>query len=311
MGFRLKGLRAILAKIETVYGTDPTPTGAANAMYCYDPSITPMELVKAERAPARPYFGADSSIVGGTPVKVEFSCDLAGSGAAGTAPALGPLLRACGLSETVNASVDVTYQPISSAFESITLYVNMHGVNHKITGARGTVSFDFSNGAIPKAKFSFTGIYNAPTDVALPVLTLTSWQKALVMNRVNTTPFTFHGISAVVSKFSLDIGASISWKDWVNNAEEVRYTDRKLSGSITLQADTIATKDWFATARAATLAALALTHGTVAGNKVKVDAANVQLFDPKYEDDDGILMHSMSLGFVPNAGNDEFTLKFL
>lgn len=301
----------LLAKIESVYGTDPTPTGAANAIYCYDPSLTPMELVKAERAPARPYFGPDATVVGGTPVKLEFSVDLAGGGAAGTVPAFGALLRACGLAETVAAGVDVTYAPVSTGFESVTLYANMDGVNHKITGARGTVSFDFSNGSIPKAKFSFTGLYNAPTDTALPSLTLTSWQKPLPMNKVNTTPLTFHGLSPVVSKFSLDIGNAVGWKDWVNNAEEVRLTDRKVSGSITVQADTVATKDWQATARAATLAALSLTHGTAAGNKVKFDASNVQLLDPKYEDDDGILMVSMGLVFVPSAGNDEFTLKVL
>lgn len=312
MAHRLKMKRAVLAKIETVYGTDPTPTGAANAIYCYDPSITPMELVKKERAPARPFLGPDTTIMGGTPVKVEFSVDMAGGGAAGTVVPFGALLRACGLSETISAGVDVTRQPVSTGFESVTLYFNLDGVQHKVTGARGNPTFEFAHGGVPTIKFSFTGIYNAPTDTALPALTLTAWQKPLVMNRVNTTPVTFHGISPVVSKLSLDLGNAVGWKDWVNNTEEVRITDRKVAGSITVQADTIAAKDWFATARAGTTGALSITHGTVAGNKVKIDAATVQVLDPKYEDDDGIVMVSMGLVFVPTAaGNDEFVWKEL
>ena len=309
---RLKMKRAILAKIETVYGTDPTPTGAANAIECYDPSLTPMELVKAERAPVRPFFGPNTTIVGGTPVKIEFSVDLAGGGAAGTAAPYGPLLRACGMSETVNAGVDVDYKPISSAFESVTLYVNQDGVLHKATGCRGNVSLEFNHGEVPKAKFSFTGIYAAPTDVALPTLTLTAWQKPLIVNKVNTTPVTFHGLSPVLTKFNIDLGNQIGWKDFVNAAEEVRLTDRKVSGGITVEADTQAVKDWFTTAKAGTTGALSITHGTVAGNKVKLDSAIVQVMDPKYEDNDGILAYSMSTMHIPGtSGNDEFTLKVL
>lgn len=312
MAHRLNMKRAVLAKIEVTYGTDPTPTGAANAIYCYDPSITPMELVKKERAPARPFLGPDSTIMGGTPVKLEFSVDVAGGGAAGTPAPFGVLLRACGLSETISAGVDVTRSPVSAAFDSVTLYFNLDGVLHKITGCRGNASFEFSHGAVPMIKFSFTGVYNAPSDTALPALTLTGWQKPLVMNKVNTTPVTFHGVSPILSKLSLDLGNSVGWKDWVNNAEEVRITDRKVAGSITVQADTIAAKDWFALARAGTTGALSLTHGTAAGNKVKLDAATVQVMDPKYEDDDGIVMVTMGLAFLPSsAGNDELVWKEL
>jgi len=308
---RLNMKRAILAKIETVYGTDPVPTGAANAIECYDPSITPMELVKAERSPVRPFFGPAATIPGGTPVKIEFSVDLAGGGAAGTVAPYGMLLRACGMSETVSAGVDVTYAPISAAFESCTLYVNQDGVLHKALGCRGNVQLEFAHGAIPKAKFSFTGVYVAPSDVALPTLTMTAWQKPLVMNKVNTTPVTFHGISPTLTKLSLDMGNAIGWKDYVNAAEEVRLTDRKVAGALTLEAGTIAVKDWFGIAKAGTTGALSVTHGTAAGNKVKIDAAVVQPLDPKPEDADGVLAYGMSLLYLPAAGNDEFTLKVL
>lgn len=311
---RIAMKRAILAKIESAYGTDPTPTGASDAMYVYDPKITPMELVVAERNPARPFFGQDTSIVGGTPVKVEFSFPLAGGGAAGTAPGYGVIKRACGMSQTISAAVDVTYALVSSSFESMTLYANLDGVNHKVTGLRGSITEEFNHGEIPLAKFSGIGLYNAPTDTALPTLTFgATWAKPLIVNKVNTTPVTLHGTAIVMSKLSIQVANELSWKDYPNGTEEVRFTGRpKVTGSITIQADTVAAKDWFGIAKAGTTGAFTLTHGTAAGNKVKRDAATVQLFNPSYEEEDGVQMLKMDLGFFPtSAGNDEIVEKAL
>lgn len=313
MAMRIALKRAILAKIESTYGTDPTPTGAADAMYVYDPKITPMELVVSERNPARPFFGPDVSAVGGTPVKVEFSFPLAGGGAAGTAPGYSVIKRACAMSATVNSGVDVTYAPVSSAFESVTLYANLDGVNHKVTGLRGSITEEFNHGEIPLAKFSGVGLYNAPTDTALPTLTFgATWPKPLIVNKVNTTPVTLHGTAVIMSKLSIQVANDVSWKDYVNGTEEVRITGRKVTGSITIQADSIATKDWFGIAKAGTTGAFTLTHGTTAGNKVKRDSATVMLLNPSYEEEDGVMMVKMDLGFFPtSAGNDEIVEKAL
>ena len=44
-------------------------------------------------------------------VEVTFEVEMAGSGTAGTAPAFGPLLKACGNSETIVTDTSVTYAP--------------------------------------------------------------------------------------------------------------------------------------------------------------------------------------------------------
>lgn len=312
MAHRLTAKRALLAKIESTYGTDPTPVGGTDAMYVYDLSITPMELVKAERNPVRPFFGADATILGGTPVKLEFKVPIAGGGAAATAPGDDCVLRACGHAKTVGA--DVTYSLIGAAYESATFYANVDGVLHKVTGARGSVSFDFSHGQVPMKAYSIVGIYSAPTDTALPTVTFgATWPKPLIMNKVNTTPVTLHGISVILTKLSIKPEQSVEWRDWVNSTEEVKIVNRpKVTMDVSIQADTLAAKDWFATAKAGTTGALTITHGTVAGNKAKIDAATVQLFDPSYEDDGGIVMIKMSGLLLPSAtGNDEYTYKTL
>ena len=59
------------------------------------------------------------------------------------------------------------------------------------------------------------------------------------------------------------------------------------------------------------MGSLSLTHGTAAGNIVKIDAPRAQLFSPSYEDDDGVAMMSLSLSLVPDEGNDELVITVM
>lgn len=300
--------RAVLAKIESTYGVDPTPTGAANAILIRDLEVSPMESKGVARSLVRPFFGNDESLPGTVNAKITFGCEIAGAGAAGTAPAFGPLLRACAFSETVTAGVRVEYAPVSAALESVTIIANVDGVQHKLTGCRGTVSFDFSEGAIPVMKFDMTGVFNAITDTAAPTNIFTAWQKPLPCNRVNTPTFSLHGYSAVVEKLSLDMANVIAFRSLIGGAEQVLLTDRKPAGSVSMEATTVAAKDWWTTIKNATTGALQLVHGTAAGNIVQVDAPNVQITSPKYADKDGVAMLNGSLVVVPSAGNDEIKI---
>ena len=50
--------RSILAKAESTYGTDPTPTGTANYVQVRDLTIEPIVADEVERDLIRPYLGA-------------------------------------------------------------------------------------------------------------------------------------------------------------------------------------------------------------------------------------------------------------
>ena len=60
-----------------------------------------------------------------------------------------------------------------------------------------------------------------------------------------------------------------------------------------------------------TLQAFTLIHGTVAGNKVKLDAPKMQLVDVDETEYDGTLALKFNTTFNPNTGNDEFTITAL
>lgn len=306
----LQRKRVILAKIETTYGTDAIPTGAANAILVRNLNVTPQDADFVDRDLVRPYLGRSEQLPAAFRAMLDFEVEIAGAGAAGTAPAYAPLLRACGFAETLTALTKADYAPISTGFESVSIYMNVDGVLHKLTGARGTVSISMKVKDIPVFKFQFTGIYNAVTDVALPAPTYTAFQTPLTVTNLNTTPFTLHSYNAVLSEFQLDMTNSIVHRTLVGGAEAVLITDREPQGSLTIEATTVAAKDWWALAKAATLGAIDITHGTTAGNKVQITSSRVQLTKPQYQDMDGIAMIQMGTNYVPStAGNDELLIS--
>ena len=104
---------AILAKIESTYGVDSTPTEGANAILVSNVSINPLNAQNVDRDLIRPYMGSSEQLVGSAYIEIGFDVELAGSGAAGTAPGLWPCCCACGYQETVTASVRTEYNPVT------------------------------------------------------------------------------------------------------------------------------------------------------------------------------------------------------
>ena len=299
--------KMLLAKVETTYGVDATPTGAANAILTKDLSINLMQGNTVERNVDRTTLGGDIAIHVAPYTTVSFSVELASSGAAGTAPAWGPLLQACGFSETIVASTTATYAPVSTGFKSATLYFHIDGLLHKLLGCRGTFTVSMDPGSLPYLNFTFTGIRAAPTDTALPTPTLTAFKTPLAVNKANTPTFSLHGFAATVEKFTFDFANEITYRNVVGD-ESVMLVDRKPTGSVSLEEQALATKNFHGLALDSTLGALQVVHGTTAGSIIQIDAPKVQLLSPTYADSNGVLMLNMNLSFTPNAGDDELII---
>ena len=298
---------AVLAKVEATYGTDVVPTGAANAMEVSNVTVTPFEGERVSRDLIRPYFGDQGFVLAATYARLEGSIELAGSGAAGTAPAYAPLLRACGMAEIITAGQKVEYKPVSASQEAVSLYANLDGVNHIMLGARGTFTLSLTPRQIPRFVFRLTGLLGPIADTPLPAAAYAGFQKPLVCSKANTS-FTLHGLSAPMESFSFDLGNTVEPRMLVGY-EGIEITDRKTSGTAVIEAVSIATKDWFSIARASTLGAIAAQHGLVAGNICEIAAAGVQVGQPTYGNTQGVLNTSLPLTFVPVAGDDEVTLR--
>lgn len=307
VAFKMKR-RAVLVKIEADYGTDAAPTGAANAILCRSVAVTPLAGEDISRDLIRTYYGNSQQIAGEKHVELDLEVELAGSGAAGTAPAWGPLLRACGFAETVNASTDVVYNPISDEEEAVTVYVHRDGILHKFTGGRGSVSFGLSTDQIPVMKFKYMGLFAPISQAALPTTDYTDWQEPLPVSSANTTGFTLHGAALSFSQLDIDMAVETVKHKVVGPASSIQIVDRKPSGTVVVQEPPLATLDLYEKARDASLGALALVHGTTPGNIVEVSAPKVGSGSPTEQELNGVQMLSLPLTINPDAGNDELVI---
>jgi hypothetical protein len=303
--------RLILAKTETTYGTDPTPTGAANAILVRNLEITPLQADTVTRDLIRPYLGNSDQLLAQTRVEVTFEVELAGSGAAGTAPAYGPVLKACGLSETVVATTSVTYAPVSASFSSVTIYFHNDGIRHKVTGCRGTFELSAEVGQIPTISFTMTGIYNAPTDESLPAPTYANQAAPLIFKNGNTSNFSIFSYAGCLQSLSFQIANEVVYRELVGCTKESLIVNRAPAGDVVIEAPSIATKDFFAIATGSSTGSISFQHGATAGNIVTFTTAQADIANPSYSDQDGIQMLNLPYVAVPtSAGNDELSLVY-
>ena len=302
--------RVILIEAESSYGTDPTPS-ATDVVLVTDLSITPQSSDVVNRDVVRPYLGSSQQLLANTRVECTFSVEFAGSGAAGTAPRYGSALKACGLSETIASGTSVTYEPISANFSSVTIHYNVDGVRHIVTGCRGIVALSAEVGSIPTLDFTFTGIYNAPTDTALPSVTYGNQATPLIFKNGNTTSFQLLSFAGALQSLSFDMGNSIVYRELVGGTKEVLLTDRAANGSVSIEAPALSSKDFFVAALSDTaLGNLTVTHGTAACNICRFSSTKVDIGDVTYGEMDGVTMLEIPYTLVPSSANDELSIVY-
>ena len=302
--------RLIAAKIESTYGTDPTP-GGGDAILVRNLEIQPLVADTVNRELVRPYLGQADQLLSQTRVEVSFEVELAGSGTAGTAPAYGPVLRSCALSETVVADTSVTYAPESSGFESCTIYYFQGPIRHKVTGCRGTFELTGEVGQIPVISFTMTGIYNAPTDETQPTPTYTNQASPVLFKEGNTTNFSAFSYAGCLMSYNFSLANDVIYRELVGCTKEILITNRAPSGTVVIEAPTITAKDFFAVATGSSTGSITFQHGQTAGNIVTMTTAQSDLGNLTYSDQDGIQMLNMPFIAVPtSAGNNEMSLAF-
>lgn len=306
----------ILAKIESTYGTDPTPTGLANALLVSNCSIG-YAYQNVNRDLVRGYFGGSEELAGLRQVNIGFDIELSGSGDAGlTAPAWAPLLKACGFGET-DAGAYFEYKPISTTLPSVTIYYYLDGVLHKALGCRGTCDFKMGIGERPVMSYSFTGLDGGVTETSNASPTLTAWQKPVVITDTNAGDFTvgctyssgaLSGGTAYPSKgLQMSLGNQIAFTPLLGG-EVVELSDRDISGSVSLDLTAAQVVTFKTAVDANTTSAMGFSFGTTSGNILVLYMPNVQRINPRAEDYNGRALMAYDLRITPSAGNDDITL---
>lgn len=296
----------LLAKQESTYGADPT-LATTDAIEIFDLDIK-QNSQNVERLPLRESLSPKSIGKSLRTVELTFSTELKGSGSAGTAPRIGRLFEACGMAETVDAGSSVVYDP-TSTLSSVAFEVYRDGLKWQILGCMGTFEINAEAGKIPMVKWTFRGLYQKPTDAALPTGSYESTEGQVA----ESTSTAIQGYSSgIIRNYGLNVANDIADRPSLNASgamQAVRIGGRKPSGKIVLEAELIATEDFFSNFDDGSALSFTSTIGATAGNIVNINASSsIQYDNMNTPDDNGILMFDLDLLF--SGTDNEFQIKF-
>lgn len=301
----------LLAMKQTAKGTPAAPVPGTHAILCRGLTPQPIKGKFVERNLLRGSKGNQGALFASGHRVFEFEVELAGSGAAGTAPKFAPLLLGCDMAETITAATSAVYQPHGDEGDYLTLFAYMDGILFKMSDAKGSWSLSMNAEEIPAFKFTYIGKYHAVEDAVFPPgISFAGFQQPLTVGDDNTGTFSLDGLDLATKSFSLDLANQVAWRDLINQSG-VRSPDRKPTASAVFEMTKVATKDWAADVVQGTVMPLEIVHGLVPGNIVGISLPKLQFNqEPSLSDLDKTAMLNASFAVMPDAGNDEVVLTF-
>lgn len=299
----------ILAKIESSYGSDPTPTTSADAVSVYNVELE-VKRESNRRDPIDVTLSPLQPIMGAGEAKISFECDLKGSGTAGTAPDWLVLHKGCGFANTNTPATSDVLKPDDTPTDSVTIWCYKDGLRYALLGCRGNVKHIFEAGKIVKLKYDFQARYAIPTDVSLPsAVTLDSTKPVAAVS----TTFTFGSYAAVIDKLELDLQNEIARNEDMNQSFGVygfEITGRKPKGKMSVNAVLRATSnaDFWDYMNAGTTKALSIVIGSTAGNIATITAPVCTVTSIKPVSRNGIDVFDIEFDLNRSSGGDELSI---
>lgn len=309
MGYSVKE-QALYAELEAVAGTAETALGT-DVVQVANLKPNPAENARMiEREIIRSSPNPEQAVYGGSLFGFSFDVELKGSGTIDSPPRYGRLLKACGMTETINASTSVVYTPMAdlSSAPTVTLSYREGGNYRIVKGCRGTFSIDLTVGAYGKITFNMKGRIHSESAASAP----TPSYEATVPRAFMGANFTVGAFAAKISKFTLDPQNNLVMPPDPNDAEGFslpRLTSRNTKCTIDPERELISTKDWIALFRAGTNQAIATgTIGGTAGNRFAISVPNAYVRNPSAADRDELMIYELELGARDTTGADDFTI---
>lgn len=197
--------------------------------------------------------------------------------------------------------------PISDEFESLTMVLNMDGVQHKMLGSFGTFTITAEAGDYARIEWEFQGTWINPIDVPMPIC---NYEKSLPA-QVELARLRVDGDYIIVNAFNYTQANDIQIRPDVSSAEGyvgTRIVSRAPEGGIDPEAELVANHDFWGKMGAAERMSLQMRVGTQAGNTVWFLAPSIQYTGLTYQDRNGIRTYDAQLRFSRVLGNDELCI---
>lgn len=301
MSVKLGRRRIIQVKLEAAKGT--ALEGDTHVLV-YDPIINPEDTFQT-RQPSGRSAGNAPGVVGEHKGKCTFKTELRSDGVNALNAGLEILLQCCGMK--LAASV---YKPCTAVTDQKTCTIDVYedGLMKRLYGAMGTYNIAGEYGKQVFLELDFSGIWSAPTDVALPTPALA----AQLPIRMASGVFTIGAETPKISTFGLNPNNEVVQREDITTASALAHylvAGRDPQVTMDMEAESVADHDAYGLWLAGTEAALSLllTDGTV---NVTIAAPKVQYKQVAAGDRDGKLTHDLTGQCNTNAdaGDDDFSI---
>lgn len=263
-------------------------------------------------------MGRVPSVAGLETGAVAFSMFWRGKGsayAAGNRPEFDLPNRGCGLSSTVDATLNfekVTYIPVVPAsHESMTIYVvQENGRTLKLAGCFGTVDLAMRAGGMIEARYAFQGLIAGVSDVTYVEGSIggtpayPTFKSALF--QIDTTNY-----APRIANVGVGLGNMVQRLVAINAAGGCAgyyISDRRPVLTIDPEMDTIANYDWFTKWKTAVLADCTFQAGATQYARVKFSFDKVQNIGQQHSVREGITTLPTTLLATLTAGLDDLSI---
>lgn len=310
---------ALLLKAEVTYGTDPTPTGADNAMLIQQGRIR-FQASKLVREIDRAHFGARPFLLTGRQAFIEFDFEMMGAADAGGAAPIAPILLSCGHAQSLVADTSATYNVVSSAFSSTTAYFSIPSTDsngatrHVVTGLRGSIVFTQQINNFFKGRAVLQGMEAVLSNAAFPTMTLTAFQDPVMIDTATWEVTADDGGGAFALdcvELQLDQGNRV--QIYETSEQKVQtIVGRDAQGFLRVMAPALTDFNPYALAIARTPVDIqSEIDGGAEGLICLLSIPQVQLDMPERIDIDGASGWRIPFSALPSAtGNDEYEIVF-
>ena len=290
-------IEGMLVKVESAYGTDPTPSNSADGVRVSSKILSQMST--EFRFPQRRPNVVTGTLLPIAPggrkgrvVTLDLFVEVKGAGLAyasgSVVPEMDVLLLACGHSRVhvdTGGSETVTYAPADSSHDSCTIWAYGAGNVHKIVGCRGNLLWDIEPGMRGTLHFRMQGMMvSDPAVAALPSVTY----DAVIPPAAVGMTYTLGGWTPDLVRSSFDAGVNVVELEDATAADGIEgYFISAQVPTLTLEARQVAlaTYDPYAAAQDATASTLSIILGSTQYNKLTLQNTSLSyLMDVKDTD---------------------------
>lgn len=299
----LNKVKVLAAKVETTSGTAESLTATEAALNVFNLQFSrTTEFIEREgQAAFTPLTGSKGGAMG----QCTFRTEIYGGASA-------PLwattfLPACGFVGTLDVYDPVSEVPGSNV-KTITIGAYENGRKKVLRGCAGTFVITLEAGKPCYIDWTFTGIWDAVTDVTILAPT---YPTTAPIRYVSATS-TIGGYAHKHGTLTIDIGNEVFMREDPTDASGycgAVITGRRVTGTIDAEAELVATADPYGDLDAFTTGALDINLGS-GSNDVNIDAPALQWTGVTDGNRNGLLTDQMTFQLVRSAaaGDDEISI---